>query len=103
MVKTWNDWMATIFKTAWVLCLNESMSIWHNCWFCLGWVFCPRKPHPFGNKYHTLCCGYSKILFWCEMVEGKDRPAEVGNPKDDKHGKTVGLLLWMCSKIGVSA
>ncbi len=28
-----------------------------------GWIFCPRKPHPFGNKYHSICCGLSGIMY----------------------------------------
>jgi hypothetical protein len=59
MIKSWNDHMAGIFLCAWVICLEESMSIWHNKWMCPGWVFCPRKPHPFGNEYHTIFLLYS--------------------------------------------
>ena len=80
MIKEWNDNMAAVFYAAWVVCLDESMSIWHNRWTCLGWVFCPRKPHPFGNEYHTACCGLTRILFSIKMVEGKDRPPELGKP-----------------------
>jgi hypothetical protein len=38
---------------------------------------CPRKPWPFGNEYHTACCGLSGIMFVMEMVEGKDHPPQV--------------------------
>jgi hypothetical protein len=37
MIKSWNDHMASIFLCAWVICLDESMSIWHNKWTCPGW------------------------------------------------------------------
>ena len=94
MIRAWNENMANIFVAAWVLCLDESMSIWHNKWTCPGWIFCPRKPHPFGNEYHTACCGLCNILFSIEMVEGKDAPPEVDVPYSP-HGKTVGLLLRM--------
>ena len=30
MIGAWNEHMATIFLAAWVVCLDESMSIWHN-------------------------------------------------------------------------
>ena len=30
-----------------------------------------------------------------ESVEGKDCPTQLGKPKHDKMGSTVGLLLWM--------
>jgi len=77
-----------------VICLDESMSIWHNKWTCPGWIFCPRKPHPFGNEYHTACCALSTIMFVIELVEGRDAPPEI--PKQfNAEGKTAGLLLRM--------
>jgi hypothetical protein len=72
MIRAWNENMANHFVAAWVMCLDESMSIWHNKWTCPGWIFCPCKPHPFGNEYHTACCGLCNILFSIEIVEGKD-------------------------------
>jgi hypothetical protein len=52
MIPAWNKHMAKIFLAAWVICLDESMSIWHNQWTCPGWVFCPRKPNTgfFGSR-----------------------------------------------------
>ena len=50
MIKAWNAHMANVFLAGWVICLDESMSIWHQRWTCPGWIFCPRKPHPFGNE-----------------------------------------------------
>jgi hypothetical protein len=94
MIRAWNENMANRFVTAWVMCLDESMSIWHNTWTCPGWIFCPRKPHPFGNEYHTTCCGLYNILFSIEIVEGKDAPSQVDVPYSP-HGKTVGLLMRM--------
>jgi len=94
MIAAWNDHMAKIFLAAWVVCLDESMSIWHNRWTCPGWVFCPRKPHPFGNEYHTACCGLSGIMFAMELVEGKDHPPQIAERWSEK-GKTTGLLLRM--------
>ncbi len=63
MIKGFNDHMASISIAAWVVCLDESMSIWNNHWTCPGWIFCPPKPHPFGNEYHSACCALSKIMF----------------------------------------
>ncbi len=77
LISTWNEHMRTIFSAAWALCLGESMLIWFNQWTCPGWVFCPRKPHPFDNEYHTACCGLSGIMFSMEMVEGKGHPPQV--------------------------
>ena len=71
------------------------MSIWHNKFTCPGWIYCPRKPHPYGNEYHTACCGKSNILFSLELVEGKDRPCQLPTEFDDLGGTTVGLLLQM--------
>ena len=59
----------------------------------------PRKPHPFGNEYHTICCGLSGILFSLELVEGKDRPKEYGKDPSNRFGKTCGLLLRLCKTL----
>ena len=77
LIDAWNSNMNSKFHPSWISCLDESMSSWLNRWTCPGWVFCPRKPHPFGNEYHTICCGESGIMFQIEMVEGKDRPTEL--------------------------
>ena len=61
------------FSSGWVNCLDESMSFWTNQWTCPGWMFVPRKPHPMGNEYHSMCCGLSGIMNSIELVEGKDR------------------------------
>ncbi len=94
LISTWNEHMRTIFSAAWALCLDESMLIWFNRWTFPGWVFCPHKPHPFGNEYHTACCGLSGIMFSMEMVERKDHPPQVAE-RWSKLGKTMGLLLRM--------
>jgi hypothetical protein len=44
LIAAWNEHMAKIFLAAWVVCLDESMSIWHNRWTCpdglfLSWMF----------------------------------------------------------------
>ena len=59
----------------------------------------PRKPHPFGNEYHTICCGETGIMYFVELVEGKDRPAQLGRHQHEERGKTVGLLLRMTKSI----
>ena len=99
MIQSWNINMALVFVVSWITCLDESMSIWYNRWTCPGWVFCPRKPHPFGNEWHTACCGMTRILFSIELVEGKDRPREMGRQEFDVLGKTVGLLLRMLKSV----
>ena len=66
-----------------------------NKFTCPGFVFCPRKPHPKGNKYHTICCGESGILYGWVIVEGRDHPIPMGRPEFDTspNMKTVGLML----------
>ena len=94
MIAAWNDHMAKIFLSAWAVCLDKSMSIWHNRWTCPGWVFCPQNPHPFGNEYHTACCELSGILFSMELVEGKDHPPQI---QEWWRGRMTGLLMRMLS------
>ncbi len=70
----------------------ESMSKWMQRYICPGFVFCPRKPWPFGNEYHTIACGDSGILFFMEMVEGKVMPAHLPQEHSDL-GSTIGLMV----------
>jgi hypothetical protein len=71
--------------------LDESMSVWTNMWTCPGWMFVPWKPHPMGNKYHSICCGVSGIMYAIELVQGKDRPPQLAPETFSEHGKTTGL------------
>lgn len=57
----------------------------------------PRKTRPFGNEYHTICCGMSGVLFAMELVEGKDRPRELPSPPANR--KTTKLLLKLCKSL----
>jgi Transposase IS4 len=50
LVDAWNDNMRNNFTPGWVNCLDESMMVWTNQWTCPGFMFVPRKPHPFGNE-----------------------------------------------------
>ena len=94
MIKAWNANMADIFVAGWVICLDESMSIWHYHWTCPGWIWCPWKPHPYGNEFHTICCALLMIMFLIELVEGKDSPAAIPVEFKEK-GRAAGLLLRM--------
>lgn len=87
--------MANIFLVTWVVCLDELMSIWQNQWTCPRWVFCSDKPHHFGNKYHTVCCGLSGIMFSMEIVEGKGCPCRI--PEKWELRRMMGLVLRMLS------
>jgi hypothetical protein len=76
-----NEHSQSCFSPGWVNCLDESMSVWTNQWTCPGWMFVPRKPHPMGNEYHSLCCGLSGIMYAIKLVEDKDRPRQLPPPK----------------------
>ena len=91
LIKAWNDNMTVVCESGWITCLDESMSRWLNRWTCPGWMFVPRKPKPFGNEYHSICCGTSGIVFAIQLCEGKDRPKELPSPPRNK--KTTQLLL----------
>ena len=95
LLKAWNDNMAAFFRSSWVICVDESMSIWHNRWTCPGWIFCPHKPHPIGNEYKMGCCALSGVMFVIALLEGKDHSPELGAEEFDEYGKTCGLLLRM--------
>ena len=78
-------------------CLDELMSSWTQGWTCPGFMYVPRKHHTMGNKYHSIVCDVSGIIYVIELVEGKDDPNELNNTRqyDDKD-KTAGLLLRLC-------
>jgi len=99
ILKAWVDNMKENFVAGWVNCLDESMSVWTNLFTCPGFMYVPRKPWPFGNEYHTICCGICGVLFDLEIVEGKDRPDELPQPEFDRHGKTVGLLVRLTKSL----
>eukprot|EP00957_Ditylum_brightwellii_P153428 11677377-Ditylum_brightwellii.AAC.1 len=75
------------------------MSVWANRWTCPGWIYCPRKPHPYGNKYHSIYDGLRGIMYYVEMVEGKDRLHELGKQECHKEGGTAALLLHMTKNL----
>ena len=64
-----------------------------------GRLFCPRKPHTFGNDYHSICYGLSGIVFDIELVEGKDFPGDTPPDIYEKIGNVVGLLVRLCHNI----
>lgn len=107
LMEAWNANMAEAFVPSWISCLDESISPWHNPFTCPGFIFVPRKPHPFGNEYHSICCGASGIMFGVELVEGKDSPPQKPRPEFDGMGTTIGLLLrltrnlWNSGKVVV--
>ena len=71
---------------------------WFNKW-APGFMCVGRKPHTFVNERHTICCALTSILWRSHIVEGKDRPTEIGKKKWEDLGKTVGLMLQICEPI----
>ena len=63
------------YSPSWLNCLDESMNSFLNK-FCPGFMSVPRKPHPLGNEYHSICDGDGgKPIMWrIKLQEGKDRP-----------------------------
>ena len=68
------------FSPSWVSVLDKSMMKCLNK-YCPGFIFVGRKPHPFGNEHHTISFSLTSILFRAMIVEGKDRPKELGQKK----------------------
>ena len=99
MLKAWGSNMVSCFMPGWANCLDESMSVWMNKFSCPGFMFIPRKPWPFGNEYHMVCCCATGIMWGIDLVEGKDCPCQMGKQKYDDLGATVGLLLWLLAPI----
>ena len=99
MLEEWNKNMATNFVPSWINCIDESMSKWLNEYTCLGFMFVPRKPWPFRNKYHNAGCANSNIIWSLELHEGKDRPPQLNNKPFDDLRKTVGTLLWLTEPV----
>ena len=72
----WNSKMTRVFEPSWVNVLDESMQEWIIKYTCTAWMYVGRKPHSFGNERHTIACGLSTIMWFVEIVEGRDRPCE---------------------------
>ncbi len=102
LIDAFNKHMAEHFNTLWSSCLNESMVAFLNE-HCPKWVCVKRKPHPFGNEYHTIACCLSKIIYQMELVETeKDRPKEghYSKPKfKDVMPKTAALCCRLTEPI----
>ncbi len=71
---------------------------WINKYTCPGFIFHPRKPWPFGNKYHTIEGALSGILYDLEIVKEKDQPQEMRSGFNEM-GTTSGLLVCLTNKL----
>jgi hypothetical protein len=84
------------FECSWIATVDESMAKWVGQGMP-GWMFVARKPRPMGRETHTICCGESKILFFCEIYEGKECMAT--KEYNAEYGKSTGLVLRMTASI----
>ena len=105
MLDAFNDHMEESYSPSWLNCLDESMNSWLDK-NCPGFMVVPRKPHPFGNEYHTIVDGDkgAPIMWRVKLQEGKDRPKKSDGtwafPSEfESHTKTVKLMLEMTKPI----
>ena len=92
--------MTEVFIASWLACIDESMVVFYNK-YAPGWIAVKKKPHPLGNEYHTTACCLTKIIFWIELVEGKDTPKEGENTKaefEEEFGSKVAALVVRMSQ-----
>ena len=60
---------------------------------------CSKKPHPFGNEFHSTCSVNGQLIYQIEPVEGKNKSIKKSEPKFyDKKLPTTGVLLRFCKK-----
>ena len=57
----------------------------------------PYKPHPSGNKCHTIADGDNgePIIFWIDLVEGKYWQKQLGKREFWEKGEILGIILSM--------
>ena len=101
MLEAFNDHMEENYFPSWLNCLDESMSSWLSK-YCPGFMCVPRKPHPFGNEYHSICDGDDgKPIMWkIRLVEGKDLPKKSNGswafpPEYEQLSKTAKTMVEM--------
>ena len=59
-------WMKSSIQS-WINVLDEIMMEWFNK-YAHGFMCVGRKPDPFGNERHTICCGFTRILWRVQIV-----------------------------------
>jgi Transposase IS4 len=99
LVSAWIDNMHANYTPGWISCLDNSMMVWSNKFTRPGCMFVPRKPHPCGNDWHSICCGVSGVIFAVNLVEGKDRPIRIEPREIEGKGKNCGLLLSLIKQL----
>ena len=62
MIQAFNTKIIEVFVSPWITCIDKSMVALSNE-YAPGWMVVKRKPHPVGNKYHTINDCYCKVNF----------------------------------------
>ena len=65
--EAWNKNMEGEYSPSWVSVLYESMMEWINK-YCPDYMCVGRKPHPSGNKRHTISCALTSTLLRALIV-----------------------------------
>ena len=92
MEEAWTKNMADDFNPSWTNVLDKTTMEWHNK-FAPGFMCVGRKPHLLGNKHRMIYCGLTLILWRANIVEGKDRLAQMGPMLHSYIGRLVGLMI----------
>jgi hypothetical protein len=56
MIDAFNKHYESEYSPSWLSCIDELMNVRLNK-FCPGFMSLPRKPHSFGNEYHSIADG----------------------------------------------
>jgi len=99
MLDEWNANMDNAFSSSWILCIDESMSKWVSQYTCLGFMVFLQKPWPFGNKYHLISCGKSIVIYWLDLMEGKNTPSQHPPRKYSEHGNTIATMMQLAEPL----
>ena len=94
MEDAWNANTTKFFGPSCVSVLDESIQEWISKYTCPAWMCVGHKPQPFGNERHTSACGLSTIMWFVQIVEGRDHPCERRRPDYGEIGNTVGKMMW---------
>ena len=110
MIEAFNDHYEDEYIPSWLNCLDDSMNSFLDKFFP-GFVCVPRKPHPFGNEYHSIANGVTEkglegnpIMWRVKLQEEKDRPKKPDGgwafPSEfPGYSKTAMLMLEMTNPV----
>ena len=97
------------YVPTWLNCLDESMNSFLDK-FYPDFMCVPRKPHPFGNKYHSIADGETEkgldgkpIMWRVKIKEGKDLPKKTDgswafSSEFPGYSKTATLMLEIITR-----